>query len=651
LQRRIQAFLEVNFWTSMGIFYPKMAAQCRPLFTYYPTMVMVGFDFTNFSRKAAMAFKSTIKKPVGIHTTPWVIMGAALILFVVVLTLAVQNINREKRYMTRFLLEKGMAIISAVEAGTRTGMMDMMWGSSQVQALLEETARLPSVLFMAIINENGLILAHSEKKKIGQNFSGPIQGDKIEPAMTARWQVTGTESGRRIFEVYRYFEPLTHANSLMRKKMGLMMKRHRMMMAPGKSGHFLSGDPAAGKPVILVGLDMAPFEAARQEDIRNTVIISSVLLLLGIGGFFSVIYAQIYRATRRSLQDTSAFADEVVTNLPVGLIATDRKGRIAFFNPTAEKITGLHFESVHGKDADQVLPQHWCGLEQSLRQGQAVVEQEMECNFGGRSVPVSVSASRIINEENEFVGKILILRDLGEVRKLQEEVRRREKLAALGRLAGGVAHEIRNPLSSIKGLATYFGGKFPDSSEDKKAAAVMVREVDRLNRVVSELLELARPSELKPRPTDINELLAHSMRLVQQDAEAKNIKLDLVTADHLPLIFADPDRISQCLLNLYLNAIQAMGAGGRLSVKSLPADRGSIRIEIADTGAGINTVDLKKIFDPYFTTKSAGTGLGLAIVHKIIEAHRGEIKVKSAPGKGTVFSILLPLAGGSDEAG
>ncbi len=598
-----------------------------------------------------MAFKPVIKKPIGIHITPWVIMGAALILFIVVLTLAVQNINREKNYMSLFLLEKGTAIISAVEAGTRTGMIGMMWGSSQVQALLEETARLPGVFFMAIIDENGLILAHSEKTKIGEKFNGLIRGDNFELATQARWQMTGDKNGKRIFEVYRYFEPLTYADSLMRTKMASMMKKHGMMMGQGDQRHFLFDSPTQSKPIILVGLDMTPFEAARREDIRNTVIISSVLLLLGIGGFFSVIYAQIYRATRRSLQDTSAFADEVVTNLPVGLIATDRKGCIAFFNPAAEKITDIPFESVRGKDADQVLPEHWCGLEQSLGQGQSVVEQEMECTFGERSVPVSVSASSIVNEEDEFVGKILILRDLGEVKRLREEIRRREKLAALGRLAGGVAHEIRNPLSSIKGLATYFGAKFPGGSEDKKAAEVMVREVDRLNRVVSELLELARPSELKPRPTDVNELLTHSVRLVQQDAEAKNIRIHLSTTDHLPLIYADSDRISQCLLNLYLNATQAMDAGGILSVKSLPGDDGSVRIEISDTGSGINTDDLKKIFDPYFTTKPAGTGLGLAIVHKIIEAHRGEIKVTSTTGKGTVFSISIPIAGGSHESG
>jgi two-component system sensor histidine kinase HydH len=236
------------------------------------------------------------------------------------------------------------------------------------------------------------------------------------------------------------------------------------------------------------------------------------------------------------------------------------------------------------------------------------------------------------------------LRDLGEVRSLQEEIRRKEKLAAVGSLAAGIAHEIRNPLSSIKGLATYFGNKFAETDEDKESAGVMVREVDRLNRVISELLEFARPSELKLKQKNIKELLEHSVRLVQQDAKSNNIEIDLAVSDGLPSALLDPDRFSQALLNLYLNAIQAMDEGGVLSVKSTLGEEGEIKVEIADTGAGINPNDLNKVFDPYFTTKTKGTGLGLAIVHKIIEAHNGEIRIRSAPGKGTVFTLLIPIS-------
>jgi two-component system sensor histidine kinase HydH len=222
-------------------------------------------------------------------------------------------------------------------------------------------------------------------------------------------------------------------------------------------------------------------------------------------------------------------------------------------------------------------------------------------------------------------------------------------LAALGGLAAGVAHEIRNPLSSIKGIATYFGDKFEKDSGDKETADVMIREVDRLNRVISELLEFARPTDLKRKPTNIYELLAHAAHLVQQDAKIKHITIELPeTKDKIQPVI-DPDRFSECLLNLYLNAIQAMSEGGRLSVRLTQQNNEWVDIEISDTGEGIHPEHLNQIFDPYFTTKTSGTGLGLAVVHKIVEAHNGRIRVDSRQGKGTTFTISLTTAAGFAE--
>jgi two-component system sensor histidine kinase HydH len=396
---------------------------------------------------------------------------------------------------------------------------------------------------------------------------------------------------------------------------------------------------------------MTPFEAARQEDIRNTLVISGVLALLGLAGFISIFWAHHYRSAKRSLQDASAFAREVVTSLPVGLIATDPDGRIAFFNAAAEKITGIPLRQARGNLPEDVLPAHWSGIQEAMTQGQKIIEREMECTFmPDRIVPLSLSASRIINEEGAFVGHVIILRDLGEIRQLQEEIRRTEKLAALGGLAAGVAHEIRNPLSSIKGMASYFGSKFPEGSQDREAARVMTDEVDRLNRVISELLDFARPSELTRRPTDIPMLLSHSLKLIAPDATAKNIiikqEINIEPACR-PVI--DADRFSQCLLNLYLNAIQAMPAGGQMQVRAWTAGDDAIHFAISDTGDGIPEAQQQQIFDPYYTTKPKGTGLGLAIVHKIVTSHGGRISVQSRPGEGARFDITLPPATAGDS--
>lgn len=241
----------------------------------------------------------------------------------------------------------------------------------------------------------------------------------------------------------------------------------------------------------------------------------------------------------------------------------------------------------------------------------------------------------------------------GQVRVLEEEVRRKEKMAAIGNLAAGVAHEIRNPLSSIKGYATYFGQRFAPDSEDREAAQVMVREVDRLNRVITDLIGLSRPTDVRLVATDPLPVVEHVLRLLRQDAESHNVRLrQEKTESPLPKVAMDADRFGQALLNVCLNAIEAMPEGGELVLAVRVQGKNQLCFEVRDTGTGILPKDLNHVFDPYFTTKGHGTGLGLATVHKIMEAHQGEVRVSSchhSAGQlsGTVFQLILPLAGGA----
>ena len=577
-----------------------------------------------------------------LHTSPLIIVGSVVILLIAVVVLATQNYNREKLYMSSILSEKGAALIKALEAGARTGMMGMMWGEQQVQTLIEETALLPDVLYITIINRNGLVLASSQKGLIGTQLHNGSQISGIVPSNEIKWKIIDGENHRRSFEVYRYFEPISNQDDWMQNRMRQMMSGRRMMMAPDKN-IYLPSNKEDEKQIVLVGLDPQPFEEARKEDIRNTLVISGILVVLGLAGFISMYWMQSYRTAKRSLQDTSAIADEVVSSLPVGLIATDKEGKIAFHNSAAERITGLNLTEARGKDPEEILPSHFCGLKESLDRGESISEKEMECEFTEDNIiPVSISASKIVNEEGQFVGQVLIIRDLGEVRRLQDEIRRNEKLAAIGGLAAGVAHEIRNPLSSIKGIATYFENKFEKDSGDQEMAGVMADEVDRLNRVITELLEFARPTDLKLKETEVNSLIAHSVRLIEKEAAIKNISIKLDLSQQPLSAEIDADRFSQCLLNLYLNSLQAMEKGGQLHIKDYLKNGNVIGIEIRDTGTGIGAENLNKIFDPYYTTKTKGTGLGLAIVYKIIEAHNGNVKVRSVPGQGTTFSIDIP---------
>jgi two-component system sensor histidine kinase HydH len=580
----------------------------------------------------------------GLQTSPWIIIGSVVILLVTVVVLALQNYQREEGYVSSILSEKGAALIRTIEAGARTGMRRMMWGGEQVQSLIEESALAPEVLYIMVITPQGRVLAASDKKIIGTDAGDRAYLKSLDLSGKIGWEITSTSDQGRSFEVFKYFNPISDPPVWRKREPGRGMHNREMMMGRENDWCFPADSGEKGRSVIVVGLDPGPFEVARDTDIRNTIIISAVLIVLGLAGFVSMYWMQNYRSAQKALQDTSAIADEVVASLPVGLIATDKEGKIAFYNGAAELITGLDLSDARGKLPEDILPGNFCELKRALDRGASIFEKEMTCEFAADTiVPLSVSASKIINDAGQFVGQVLILRDLREVRRLQEAVRRQEKLAAIGGLAAGVAHEIRNPLSSIKGLASYFKSKFDDGSEDKEAADVMIQEVDRLNRVISELLDFVRPTDLQVKTVDLNELVAHSVRLIQQEANAKSITIHINAAARPLMADVDADRLTQCLLNLYLNALQAMSPGDRLTVATGWAGQ-SISIDVEDTGRGIPAEDIDKIFDPYFTTKAKGTGLGLAIVHKIIEAHKGHLRVQTVPGQGTKVSIILPTS-------
>ena len=257
---------------------------------------------------------------------------------------------------------------------------------------------------------------------------------------------------------------------------------------------------------------------------------------------------------------------------------------------------------------------------------------------------LEASAGILKDDEGNFLGHIILLRDISEIDHLKKEVQRKERLASLGSLAAGIAHEIRNPLSSIKGFATYFKERYKDIPEDQKTADIMISEVERLNRVIGQLLEFARPMNIEKKFINIVDVVNYSLDIISSQAQTNKVRIE---RDGFPTdevqAFIDADKIGQVLLNIYLNAIEAMEHGGTLTV-SIEQDRvnSHVSIYVSDTGHGIPKEDIGHIFDPYYTTKPSGTGLGLAIVHKILEAHAAEIIVESEMDSGTIFTIILP---------
>ncbi|MBN2178689.1 MAG: PAS domain S-box protein [Deltaproteobacteria bacterium] len=570
-----------------------------------------------------------------INIPPWIIIGAVVILAPIFFYIAVEGINKQKEYTERLLLERGTALIRSFEAGTRTGLLGMRWDGAQIQKLVTETAQQPDVDYLLVTDQNGKILAHSDPSKVGQVYWVQLDTEKIYGSNTPDWRQFEGEDSEKVFEVYGKTSPLPgQLTAFVRTDSPHELLRLRISSQEGED---------LSRPIVFVGLDMGPLESARKADARNTIILALILLLIGFAGIISLFLAHGYRTARASLSIIKAFSDTLVENLPMGILAIGTDGKITSFNQAAETLLKYSTQEAVGKEAESVLPESLRTIVDELDSGDEILSRAIDCaRSDGKIVPLEVTATILRGDEGDSLGDVLLFRDLTEIRKLRREVERSQRLASLGRLAAGIAHEIRNPLSSIKGFATYFRQRYNDVPEDQETAEIMVQEVDRLNRVIGELLEFARPMDMQLRKTAIRDLIQSSLKMVEAQAREKNIEIKTTIAPEIDTVLLDPDRMNQIFLNLYLNAIQAMDEGGVLTADLSRDGVKKIKIVISDTGKGIARKDLGKVFDPYYTTKPSGTGLGLAIVHRIVEAHQGEIKVESKEGKGTTVTIVLP---------
>jgi signal transduction histidine kinase len=290
------------------------------------------------------------------------------------------------------------------------------------------------------------------------------------------------------------------------------------------------------------------------------------------------------------------------------------------------------------------------------------LQREMELTRKDRKrihIGYSVTARR--DNRNQRVGTIISFRDISQIKQMQAEVLRMDRLASLGVLASGIAHEIRNPLAGIKTVAQTLEEDLDPQDARREYVARIIRQVNRMDELLRTLFSYARPRAPMRQNCRLQDIISEVKGLLHQRFDKANIRFEESYAHDLPLIFVDFHQTQQVFINLFLNAIDAMAEGGSLSVMARPVttvlhrvDRRGKRfpdthrlrqfaeVRVSDTGIGIPRENLQGVFDPFFTTKSQGAGLGLSIVYRIIEEHRGDIKVESEPGVGTTFSLLLP---------
>ena len=568
-----------------------------------------------------------------IRISPWVIVGAFIVLVPIFAFMTMKNVKTQQDNMIMLMREKGDALIRSFEAGARTGAMGLNWSGIQIQRLIMETAEQPDILYILITDHNGKILAHNQPMLIGRMHEENLDYAAIDERIQSR-QITRSD-GKPVLEVYRRFIP----------SQGRGLFRHRRMTPEDMLlSHMFPENYQQPAITIFVGLDMDPIVKTMRESTKQSILNAVILLLIGFSGIISIIVAYNYRVARANLSRIKAFSDSIVENIPVGLLFISESGRIVTMNNACEKMLRISCLESMSRYAADILPPQLVALSQEALRSSEILIREIDVPVQGKNMLFETSASVLHDDDGHFLGYIILLRDITEIRHLKREMQRKERLASLGSLAAGVAHEIRNPLSSIKGFATYFKERYKDVPEDKDTAEIMIREVERLNRVIGQLLEFARPMNVQQRTIDVNGILRHSLGMIRKQAASQGITIDAQDlADEPVYAYIDQDRIGQVLLNVYLNAIEAMTNGGVLKIwieKDEVND--TIAINVSDTGCGIPGADIGRVFDPYFTTKQSGTGLGLAIVHKIVEAHGGQVKIASTEEKGTTVSLILP---------
>ncbi len=352
----------------------------------------------------------------------------------------------------------------------------------------------------------------------------------------------------------------------------------------------------------------------------------------------------------------------LLASLPDAVVGVRPDLTVFLWNAAAEALVGRAATRALGRRLPEVLGpearlvRH---LAETLRlqEGRAEGDSQVEA-ADGRLVPVSVLTAPIHGARGEVRGAVAVVRDLTRIRALEAEVRRGERLAALGQMALALAHEIRNPLSAIRGVAQLLQGE-PGAEAYREHLGVMLAEIDRVNRVMEALLDLGRPLAVSFRPVNLHALLERVCLLAEPAARARGVQILRRYDPSLPPLWADEDRLVQVFQNLVQNAIEAMPGGGRLTLTTrlsrdpvyAKVDLGAgprplVEVLVTDEGEGIPEALRDRIFDPFVTTKPRGLGLGLALAHRIVEEHRGALRVSSTVGKGTTFACYLPTAAG-----
>lgn len=389
---------------------------------------------------------------------------------------------------------------------------------------------------------------------------------------------------------------------------------------------------------------------------RATDIIITILVNMGAFYLVAVLSGYLSRQAEESrlelqmresdLERLEDLNESIIQSIDTGLMTLDSSGRIWSFNAAAERITGFEYARVKGRHYTEVFPDLLLGDDPGATTDLAPKWSWNYRGPGGREMILDLGLLGLKDRSNVTWGRLLVFEDRTRMKQMEEEVKRVERLAAIGEMAAGIAHEIRNPLASMSGSFQMLEADLNKEGDQGRLVVIMRREMDRLNHIVNDFLSFARPRTASPVAINLSHVVDELLRMfAQQLGPDGNVKLVKKIKPEVMVLF-DRHQIEQIMWNLLRNALEAMPFEGNLTV--LVDQTGELPpmgyVRVSDTGPGISPDDMDRLFDPFFTTKAQGSGLGLSIVYRLLERGGGRIDVTSRHAEGAAFTIFLPLA-------
>ena len=607
--------------------------------------------------------------------------GTLLVICLVMAAVIVVVEQRQRAAVIEEARRRGEVLARDFAAVSRTPLL--LYQFTVLEQAARRLALEDDVRYAIVLDGEGRVAAHSARaESVGQVLPGEVDrraAATAEPLV----QEARTETGEVIDE---YAEPMlvgaqkwgTVRVGLSRQRTGALIRRTRWELGALTIATLLLGGGAAAlvarrisRPVQQL-VEGAAAISRGDFDLRVEPTTDDEIGRLAVA--FNHMATQL-RQQRTALEganvelrqrlvelaDLKSYTDNILASLTNGIVTVDLDGRVVTLNPAAELMTGFFAGEVIGRYCTEVF-------EQTPELGEILMETIASRSAtpgiaaqlrrrNGRAMPVEISAAPLKGGEGKDLGVIAAIRDITVVRELENRLRRSDRLAALGSLAAGLAHEIKNPLTALLTFSRHLPRRFEDVQFRARFQSVVPRELERINGIVDRLLELARPTRLNFTAVRLPALLERTVELYAQEMETRGVVVTREYVRDLPAVWGDSEALYQALVNLVRNALDAMPSGGRLTLRVgwsaddhvvRPSRRPvmgtrRVRVEIEDAGMGIPPSDADRVFNPFFTTKDGGTGLGLALTHKIVEDHGGSIDFRAAAAGGTVFRIVLPL--------